>query len=1356
MEKLFNSSFNYRLIYIIAVPGEEHKGMLKIGKASIDTDIPTDKLQPNCKELNRAAHERIKEYTNTIAVEYSLLYTELALFRNKDGLLKAFYDTDVHEVLKRSGIKKHCFEHSTANEWYECDLETAKKAIAAVKSGRKALQGYEITQEQTPIVFRPEQKEAIKLSIDRFEAGSHAVLWNAKMRFGKTLSALQVVKEKQFCRTLIFTHRPAVDENWFDDFKKIFFEKDSNYEYGSKKQGSSITDLLKGAKNFVYFASIQDLRGGKDVGGKFDKNDEIFKTEWDFVIIDEAHEGTQTEKGQRVIDAFKKAGAYFLHLSGTPFNLLESNLFSKDDIYTWDYVMEQQAKLDWTKNHYLDANPYEDLPTLNIYTYDLGSIVNDVRYMDVEEKAFNFREFFRTWTGNPKVDHALMPKGVHVGDFVHEKHIQAFLNLLCKEDEQSLYPFSCKEYQDYLRHSLWVMPSVTACRAMSKLLEKHVVFQHFKRANVAGEGDLEVPNDKAQALVNKAIGKHPEETYSITLTVAAGRMTTGVTVKPWTAVFYLAGSYNTKASSYMQTIFRVQTPANIGGRVKEQCYVFDFAPDRTLSVLSEAVNVTTKPGHTTEEDRRHLGDFINFCPVIGIDGSRMNKFDTDSMLQKLKAVYVSRVVRNGFDDRRIYNDLFLSQLSPEDVEELNELRDLVKNSKQTKQTNAIDINDQGLTKEERAEIERIKKKKANERTEEEKQRLREAAEKRKQRDNAINTLRAISIRIPMMVYGADIPYEEDVTIDNFTDLVDDESWQEFMPQGITKEKFDSLKRFYDKDVFTAAGRHIRELAHQADEYEPFERICKIINIFETFKNPDKETVLTPWNVVNLHLSETLGGYDFYDENHRSMLDEPRFVDQGRVTIDTLMNLNTHILEINSKSGLYPLYATYSIYRKRCELCNKELTLEQKRSLWCKTVTENVFVVCATEMAKRITRRTLLGFDSKTKANIRHFENLLVQIKEKQDRFIQKMHDGKNFWKRNNNTNMKIDAIVCNPPYQLTVAKKETENGQKAVTNIFHYFQLIANDIAHYTSLIYPGGRWIHRSGKGLANFGLNQINDPALAKIIFYPDANELFSQQGIPDGISIVFKDKAKTTSGFKYIYKIAGISNIVDAANPGEDLMPLNPLDVDIVGKINAVIKSKDLAFLHASVMPRTLFGIESNFVEENPTLVKEFEEGQSYDEITEIKVYTNDKAGKSGRGRWYIMNKKDIPSGHKYISDWKVVVSSANAGGQKRSNQLAILDNHSIFGRSRVALKTFKTQREAQNFYKYAKSDLIRFAFLMTDESLTSLAKQVPDILNYTDDNGLIDFNSDINTQLYKLFDVGEESQKHIKEVLATKAE
>ncbi|MFC2759924.1 Eco57I restriction-modification methylase domain-containing protein [Hallella multisaccharivorax] len=390
------------------------------------------------------------------------------------------------------------------------------------------------------------------------------------------------------------------------------------------------------------------------------------------------------------------------------------------------------------------------------------------------------------------------------------------------------------------------------------------------------------------------------------------------------------------------------------------------------------------------------------------------------------------------------------------------------------------------------------------------------------------------------------------------------------------------------------------------------------------------------------------------------------------------------------------------------------------------------------------------------AEIKYYKNLIENITHTPAVVVNAFKDGKRFWGINNDENMTIDAIIGNPPYQLTVAKKDTDNGQKRVSSIFHHFQILADKIARYTSLIYPGGRWIHRSGKGLASFGMEQINDPHLAKIVFYPDANELFSQQGIPDGISIVMKDMRKKSQGFRYIYSLDGTRIEVDSPNPGEELMPLNPLDVDIVSKINEVVSERSLEYLHDSVLSQKLFGIESDFVEVHPDLVREYVIDSDVDFTKEIKLFTNDKAGKSGRARWYVTEKKNITSGTQYLDKWKVVVSSANAGGQKRSNQLAVLDNHSAFGRARVALKVFGTETEARNFYKYVKSELIRFAFLMTDESLTSLAKQVPDLQDYSNDNPYLDFSGNINTQLYDLFHIDHQTQQYIRDVLAKKAE
>lgn len=235
----------------------------------------------------------------------------------------------MHEVLKRSGLKSKFFDtNKKQNEWFVTDLQTVINAITAVKTGKSALDSSQISKTNSPIIFRPEQLDAIKKTVARFKFDTR-MLWNAKMRFGKTLSALQVAKEMAFKRTIIITHRPVVSDGWFEDFTKIFYDK-PDYFFGSKTKGKTIHDLLKNNNNFIYFASMQDLRGSDAVGGNFDKNNEIFKTNWDFVVVDEAHEGTKTELGSSVLKAVIKPEsthkAYTLELSGTPFNLLTEKL----------------------------------------------------------------------------------------------------------------------------------------------------------------------------------------------------------------------------------------------------------------------------------------------------------------------------------------------------------------------------------------------------------------------------------------------------------------------------------------------------------------------------------------------------------------------------------------------------------------------------------------------------------------------------------------------------------------------------------------------------------------------------------------------------------------------------------------------------------------------------------------------------------------------------------------------------------------------------------------------------------------------------------------------------------------------
>ena len=1325
----FTSSLKLKLIYVFRINDTAHHGCLKIGEATCE-DENVFGLSPNSKALNEAARKRINQYTQTAGIAYDLLYTELTIY-NRGGL-RSFNDKEVHNVLERSGIKKKVFDTvNKANEWFITDLETIKRAIAAVKEGRNSLSSTEITREYSPIVFRPEQQEAISKTKKQFKKGNQ-MLWNAKMRFGKTLSALQVVKDMEFQRTLILTHRPVVDAGWFEDFGKIFYDR-KDFAYGSKNNGESFGSLERRAEinglHYVYFASMQDLRGSELVGGNFDKNNEVFATDWDLIIVDEAHEGTQTELGKAVMGELVKEQTKVLRLSGTPFNLLDD--FKEDEIYTWDYVMEQRAKMSWDELHFGDPNPYASLPTLNIYTYDLGRLLHE--FVD-EDVAFNFKEFFRVNES---------------GSFCHEKDVRAFLNLLTKEDKDSLYPYANEEYRNIFRHTLWMVPGVKEARALSAMLQTHPVFQYFKVVNVAGDGDQDEESRDALEAVEQAIGKDPDATRTITL--SCGRLTTGVSVKAWTAVFMLSGSYNTAASSYMQTIFRVQTPATINGRMKEQCYVFDFAPDRTLKVIAETAKISSKAGKTSQSDRKAMGEFINFCPIISIEGSQMNRFDVPRMLEQLKRVYVERVVRNGFEDNSLYNDE-LMKLDDLELQEFDDLKKIIGQTKAMPKTNQVDINSQGLNNEEYEEKEKLEKKPKKELTEEERKRLEELKKKTKNREAAISILRGISIRMPLLIYGAELSDEnQEITIDNFASLIDPQSWEEFMPKGVTKQKFNSFKKYYDPEIFCAAGKRIRAMTRAADKLSIEERIERITDIFSTFRNPDKETVLTPWRVVNMHLGDCLGGYNFYDAEYQNVISEPRFIDKGEVTAE-VFSPESRILEINSKSGLYPLYVAYGIYRARVKASLFAVeTIEEQQTVWDKVIAENIFVICKTPMAKSITKRTLAGF-RKAKVNTRYFEDLINQIKNKPENFIAKVAKGHSYWKAIDNDNMKFNAIVGNPPYQEVVDQKESTNGQKVSISIFQYFQTISEKIGKYTALIYPGSRWIHRSGKGLEKFGLAQMNDPHLALLEFFPCSKDIFKDVAIADGLSIVLKNMEKNECGFTYKYSVGGKTITIQANNPGNDMFSLNPQDNEIIKRLDNAIKS--FGCLHDSILPRNLFSIESDFVEKNPSLVKEFNDGDYYNPQTEIKLFTNDKAGKSGRARWYIANKNVIASGSEYLNKWKVIVSSANAGGQKRSNQIAIVDNHSAFGRSRVALKTFATEKEAINFFKYATSEIIRFAFLLTDESLTSLAKKVPDLLTYSDENGVIDYNNDINTQLYELFRIDKKNQQHIREMLASK--
>ena len=1324
MAQIFNQAFEQKLIYVYRINDTAHEGILKIGEASCNAGMAYFAFEPNCKELNAAAKDRIRHQTQTAGVTFELLYTEATAYMKGKNLI-VFQDHDIHDILVRSGIKRKIFdtEHK-ANEWFYTDLETVKKAIAAAKEGRTSLNASEITKDRSPVIFRPEQTEAIEKTIKQFKksGGSHQMLWNAKMRFGKTLSTLEVVKRMNYNRTLILTHRPVVDSGWFEDYGKIFYDRNDFY-YFSKKNGGDPTEeenfhemIHKADDNgmkdfhFIYFASIQDMRGSELVGGKFAKNEEIFNINWDLIIIDEAHEGTQTELGKAVLSKCRKENTRVLHLSGTPFNLMDD--FKEDEIYTWDYVMEQRAKAEWDKIHQGDPNPYSVLPKLSIYTYNLGKLYPEYADADI---AFNFHEFFR-------VDKE--------GDFIHETNVKQFLDLLTKEDTDSNYPYSTEEYRQNFRHSLWMIPGVKEAKALSKLLQEHPVFSQFAIANVAGDGDEEEEEKEALKKVEKAIGPHPEDSYSITL--SCGRLTTGVSVKPWTACFMLSGSFNTAASTYMQTIFRVQTPAVIGGKQKEECFVFDFAPDRTLKVIAETAKISSKAGKTTNNDREILGEFLNFCPIIGFEGSQMKAYNTEKMLGQLKKAYIERVVKNGFEDSYLYNDelLHMDKLA---LEEFSKLKKIIGSTKAQGSTGDININAQGLTDEqyELLQMPEIREKPIKELTPEQQEALAREKEIKKNRNTAISILRGISIRMPLLMYGADLQKnldgtEEAITLDNFCNLVDDLSWEEFMPKGVTKEIFGQFKKYYDSDVFRESGVKIREMARAADKLSIEDRIERISSIFSTFRNPDKETVLTPWRVVNMHLTQSLGGWCFYDKDYNEQILEPELIKQNEIT-DEVFKKNTHILEINSKSGLYALYCAYSVYRTRAKLeLGPKPTREMEIDLWKKVLAENIFLICKTPMAKKIAQRTLAGFTG-TKVNAHYFEDLVNQLKNKPENFISKVSQT-NYWKKDGNEDMKFDAIVGNPPYQIMATGDA--NGSDP---IYHLFIDAACKLGEKVSFIHPA-RFLFNAGKTPKDWNEKMLNDEHYKVVQYWANSGDVFPTVDIKGGVAVTYWDKNKN---FEKIGTFVAY----------DELRTI----------LKKVLESNFKTFADL-VYTRTLYRFTDVLYKENPWAESRPSKGHLYDMSSNAldmfpELFFDEKPndGKEYARIYGLANKKRsykwIKKSYVKIPDnfdfYKVLVPAANGSGAIGEVLSTPVIGQPVIGHTETFLSVgkFNTQEEAENCMKYIKTKFARAmlgTLKITQHNIQETWLNVP-LQDFTA-NSDIDWSnsvSEIDKQLYKKY-------------------
>ena len=1181
------------------------------------------------------------------------------------------------------------------------------------------------------IVLREEQLRAIRDAKAVFQKPFtdrkpfHKYLWNAKMRFGKTLCAMQLAKELKAKRTLIVTHRPVVSEGWKEDFRKIV-ENDPHWGFGTKFEDSQDGDFhameraaRKGDHHYVFFASMQYLRRSiliKEDGDGDQLKKDLLQNNWDLVVVDEAHEGTLTFLGNRVVTMLSKPKTNVLHLSGTPFNLYED--FGSDEIFTWDYIAEQTRKRNWKDEHGLLPNPYAELPQMVFAHYDLGDLLKNDDFVS-ENAGFMFSEFFRTWKGDAKIDGARMPEGAK-GRFVHEDDVKAFLDLLCKKDDTNNYPFSTDAYRNGFRHTLWVVPGVEEAKALEGLLRKHRTFGMFKVVNVAGRIEEDDSRNDALASVLEAIGDSPAQRRQEadlpetrrTITLSCGRLTTGTTVRPWTAVLYMKGSENTNVSTYMQTIFRVQTPYHTkDGRMKAKCYVFDFAPDRSLKMLAETARFMAK----TNTDRRKitssavadareraaLDQLIHFAPVIAA-GGQMKVIDTDELIAKLNQAKIDRVVQRGFDDVALYD---INALLEYDADAMNGLLGILGKTPGTKEATRIDLAKAGLT----GKGKKAKAAKTGEVTEDdgddtdEVKKAKDAA--RKERDNRIAILRGVSLRIPLLMFGAEVRDEEkELTLGNFTTLIDNDSWKEFMPRGFTKAEFNKVKSCYNSVVFKDSWRRYRQIAREADRESIETRIKTITTIFSWFHNPDKETVLTPWRVVNMHMSDTIGGYCFYNKKFDGPnveqtksgdlveTNEPRFVPREGVTHDIFGQADENgdtpvrVLEINSKTGLYPLYVAYSLYRsilptwkEKC-IDNGEPSLLDEQKLWDKILQENIFVVCNTPMAASITKRTLCGFRKVDGAHIERME-IVKEATTNTEKFA-KLLNSEKFWLKKGEGEMKFNAIVGNPPYQENIG---VEKENYAVPVYQHFIGIAKLLKPNYISMIVPA-RWF-AGGRGLDEFREEMLHDNRLRVMHDFPDSMDCFPSVEIQAGVCYFLWDRAHKGKC------------LIEAHVKGFDDEPMTrPLledgcstfirhnkAVSILRKVRSLSEESFDQF----VSPQTPFG-----------LITSYKGSTKRKKDSDVKMYIsgNEKEYKGGCAFTPI---DSITKGSNMMPWHKVYIGEAYGGGMAFPHKVLATPFYgepgTVCNQSYLVLGNFKSKSRCQNVISYIKTRFFRFLVL-----------------------------------------------------------
>ena len=1330
-----------RKIYIYSHPDyPEHKGYLKIG------------------ETKNNVEDRIDQQNKTANVNYEIV----GEYEAQDIKGNYFHDKEIHQILEKEYERKKDKKTGRLTEWFKISEQDARRVIENRIYCRFEFAYHK--DEQIEFKLRPNQEAAVEKTYRRWEISKQhpeddklkEFLWNAKPRFGKTITAYEFAKKIEARKVLIITQRTAISDSWFNDYNKFLKGRQTGYIFGSSKENvkednentkskahskKEIREALKDNEDqkIIFYISFSDIKG-KDESGNFKKNNAwIFEIDWDLLIIDETHEGSLTDKAKKVYEGLNYG--FLLHLSGTPFKRIEMGGYSEKNSYSWSYTDEQYEKENWDYSR--GKNPYEEMPRLNIYAYQLSLALRRVAISD--EKSFDFREFFKI-TSNK-----------NLGDsFVHDAEIDLFLDNLCSATNKDnlegyqTFPFGNEELRDSLRHTFWLLPKDRRIvRLLGEKLKKHHFFKDYKIIVATGSDDKEAPQDSMKALreLRKKIGEEPHKTKTITLSL--GMLTTGVTVKEWTAVLMLNDAKS--AEQYIQASFRAQTPWKyqlLNGEIykgkdqkneevktytKENAYVFDFSPDRVLEIIPEYANLeATGATKTAEEQKRNLNKLRNFLPVISIDDEcKMRCLDSNEILELRKSVNSAArdVVDSGFMLNKLFTIRDIFHISDRNRNILNRMIAVKPDTKRKiEKPGAISID--GIEKdiyeeyesngikgricvseselgERKYEVETFDdngkempyggheisidnldngldslsiSKEEREAFERIKEREEENQKRKKDEESKVrDRLRGFARTIPMLLMAYG---KSDTNLDNFHKFVSKEVFIELT--GISDEDFKSLRDegLFNESVFNAAIKHFLKRKKELGKY--FEQ-DKDEDIFDYIPPQQTNQIFTPKTVINQML-------DILEQENPGIFKNPHI----------------KFFDPNMKSGQYITEIAKRLYRN-----SKDKDINR-------IIKDQLFGFAPTKILTDITHEMIFGWaDFKEREKLKNNfpeVNLLTDIKEPnglRDRITEVYGE-----------DMKFDVIIGNPPYQ-----EETKDTSDKP--IYNYFMDQAYAICDKVCFITPA-RFLFNAGKTPKEWNKKMLNDEHLKVEYYEQDSSKIFETTDIKGGVAITYRDNNK-------VFGKIGVFTHFDELNSILRKVVRN----NFIGFDSIVGVQLDYKFKKDFNISQV--GLKTNVFKKQEKL------------FTDKKQSDNDFRilGLDGRDRTYKwINSKyfDLPKNHQ---KWKVYLPTSNGSGAIGEVLSTPLIGEPLIGHTEtfIGIGMFDNRKEAENCLKYIKTKFARAmlgTLKITQHNLASTWANVP-LQNFTNSSD-IDWTKsieDIDKQLYKKYGLSEKEISFIEE-------